>query len=111
MLKGLPLRGRSGPSVLNGPKGEKLGLMSRNDRRSDFNSKPELSSSVASSHGLSSFVCHARATLASFWFLKHTTKFSAVLLQAPLDFHHLSDLDLTAISYEGPFVAIPCYSL
>lgn len=33
------LRGRSGPSLLNGPEGQKLGLMSRNEMKIDFNLK------------------------------------------------------------------------
>ena len=44
MLEGLHLIGRIGPSVMSDPKGEKLGLMSGNDREKDLNSKLELRS-------------------------------------------------------------------
>ena len=45
MLEGLHLIGRIEPSVLSDPKGEKLGLMSGNDREEDLNSKLHLSCS------------------------------------------------------------------
>ena len=44
MLEGLHLIGGAGPSVLSDPKGEKLGLMSGNDREKDLNSKLALPS-------------------------------------------------------------------
>lgn len=44
MPEGLHLIGRAGLSVLSDPKGEKLGLMSGNDREKDLNSKLALPS-------------------------------------------------------------------
>lgn len=98
MVEGLPLSSRSDPFILNGPKGEKLGLRSGNDRESDFNSKQELSSPPASSYAIPPLVHHAKAKLASFQFLKRTEKFPAIAILAWWDFYHPSALYLNVIS-------------
>ena len=82
MLEGLHLIGGAGPSVLSDPKGEKLGLMSGNDREKDLNSKLALPSLSALSHATLRWSAMLDP---SFQFLAPPESFAAAsLLASPL---------------------------